>query len=232
MRHAILIALALSAVAGPSSADESSRLVFAAPTRAGEEWSARRLFNAALRSEERGNLLAACQLFMASRLAPRSSFADVLYARGAALRLVRLLAGRDDDAALAAAMLIEDKGETSDLGPLIRTLMRRLESERSEVELMTGTLLSLRYNPRTERVTIEVEVDGGDRKIIEADGAVAPFSAGNRVTALVRRVSGRASAGLHLIGLSKEGHDGWTMLRIHGLPGDPFEKEGSLIGRR
>jgi hypothetical protein len=160
LRRIAPIVLALALFYAPAAlAAEPARLVFAAPTRAGEEWSARRLFNAALRAEERGNLMAACQLFMASRLAPRASFADVLYARGAALRLVRLLAGRDDDAALASALIIEDRGETSDLGPLIRSLMRRL---RPEPEVDVQHHRPLRYAPKTEHVTMELRLDGGD----------------------------------------------------------------------
>lgn len=233
MRRIAPIVLALALFYAPAAlAAEPARLVFAAPTRAGEEWSARRLFNAALRAEERGNLMAACQLFMASRLAPRASFADVLYARGAALRLVRLLAGRDDDAALASALIIEDRGETSDLGPLIRSLMRRLEAGKPEVELLSGTIASLRYVPKTEHVTMELELDGGDRRVIEAEAPVAPFSAGNRVTTLVRRVAGRAQASLHLVALGRERLDGWVLLRVRDLPGDPFDAEGSMIGRR
>ena len=97
----LLLSLALSAqpVGAP-------RLLFAAPLTEHAPRSPRQLFNAALSAEEQSNVTKACQLYLAARLAPRAAFADELYARGAAIRLVRLLAERDEDAAAAAALMV------------------------------------------------------------------------------------------------------------------------------
>ncbi len=226
----LFVAIALLAQA-PAWADEPvGRFVVAASTRS-EEQSPRRLFNAGLRAEETGNLALACQLFMAARLAGRDGVADKLYARGAALRLVRLLAGRDDDAASAAAVLIEDRGESSDLGPLVRTLLRRVQGERPAVEIVTGTLLSTRWTRATDGVLLELELDGGDTRVVEADAPVSPLSAGLRVRAMVRKTSGRAAAGWRLIAMGREQADGWQLIRVADLPGTPMDVDGSWAAR-
>lgn len=226
----LVVALALFAQV-PAWADEPvGRFVVAASTRS-EEQSPRRLFNMGLRAEESGNLALACQLFMAARLAGRDSVADVLYARGAALRMVRVLAGRDDDAASAAAVLIEDAGESSDLGPLVRTLLRRVHGDRPSVELLSATLVSTRWTRATDGVLLELELDNGDTRIVEADAPVSPLSAGLRIRAVVRKTSGRAASSWRLIAMGREQADGWQLIRVADLPGTPMDVDGAWASR-
>src|SRR5262245_33086245 len=90
-------------------ASQDEKIVRAAPLRQDNEWPPRRLFNAGLDAEQHGNLTLAVQLYMSARLAVRTSIADELYVRGAALRLVRILSGYDDDAAAAVATLIKEE---------------------------------------------------------------------------------------------------------------------------
>jgi hypothetical protein len=212
-----LIAFLLAALLAAS--DAQPELLAAASTRSAEEPSPRRLFNAGLRAEERGDLGEACRLFMAARLVPRLSFADELYARGAALRQVRLLAGRDEDAATAAALLLGATGaESGDLGPLIGRLLRRFEpGAKRPLEQHTGTIVSLRFHRPSGHVLVEVEIDGGERRIIEAEGVVAPFSAGDRVAIVIRRIKGHAAAGWRLVAMGQERSDGWQILRVESL---------------
>ncbi len=213
------ISLALAIVA--AQPDPEPRLLLAAPTRTGVEASPRRLFNAALRAQEKGDLALAVQLFMAARLAPRLSFADELYARGAAQRQVRLLAGRDDDAAAAAAVMIGNhKNEAGDLEALIRTLLRRFDPGHSDaLEIANGTLMSVRFHRPTGRVWIEIEIDGAERRLIEADGPIGPFSAGHRVAIVMAKLHGKAAIGWRLIAMGGERSDGWQILSARGVPG-------------
>jgi hypothetical protein len=97
------VAASLALSLAPAARADDGALVVAAPTRSAEEASPRRLFNAALRAEEKGDLLAATQLLLAARLAPRRALADTIYARGAGLRLVRLLAPRPRCSSTTAA---------------------------------------------------------------------------------------------------------------------------------
>ena len=212
-----LAALLVFWFATPAHAD-GPKFVVAASTRSDEQ-SPRRLFNAGLRAEESGNLTVACQLFMAARLASRSGVADALYARGAALRLVRILAGRDDDAASAAAVLIEDRGESSDLGPLVRSLIRRFGTEPANLEMAHGTIIAARWNRATEAIALEVELESGETRVVEAQAQIAPISAGQQVKMLVKKTRGHAAAGWTLIALARESADGWQILRVDGLPG-------------
>src|SRR5262249_17872838 len=142
--------------------DDREQLVRAAPLRGDPEWPPRRLFNAALSAEEQGNKTLAVQLYMSARLAARDSLADELYARGAGLRLVRILAGYDDDAAAAAAMLVTKEAgpkATTDLAPLIRTLMRRFErTDDKELTYLTGVISAIRFKP-TGVAMIELKLD-------------------------------------------------------------------------
>lgn len=225
-----LVVLALAGGAIPAKAEPPGRFVVAASTRS-EEQSPRRLFNAGLRAEEGGNLALACQLFMAARLAARESVADVLYARGAALRLVRVLAGRDDDAASAAAVLIEDAGESSDLGPLVRTLLRRVRGERPAVEMLSATLVATRWARATDTVLLELELDSGEQRVVEADAPVSPLSAGLRVKVLVRKTHGRASSSWRLVAMGREHADGWQLIRVADLPGTPMDVDGAWASR-
>jgi hypothetical protein len=232
MRVWIAALLAL-APAAAQAAEPAARLVFAAPPRAGEEWPPRRLFNSGLEAEERGNLVMACQLYLASRLATRASLADELYARGAALRLVRILLGYDDDAAVAAALLAAPAAEGSDLAPVVRGLVRRLErgAERN-LELLSGTLLSVRFQRSSGQVFLELDPDGGERRIIAAESPVGPFSAGQRVKMLIQRLRGNANAGWRLLALAGDHADGWQIIRVRGLPGSPAPADGELLGER
>lgn len=231
--------LLLGAVLGAPSAARAEgevELVRAAPLRGDAEWPPRRLFNAGLDAEERGNKTLAVQLYMSARLAARGSVADQLYARGAGLRLVRILAGYDDDAAAAAAMLVDREASgdraTTDLAPLIRTLLRRVErAEGGELSILTGTIASIRVLP-SGQASIELEAAGAERTMILAEGPVGPFSAGDPVRAVVRKESSRAAASWRLIGMGLAGADGWQLLAVAGLPGEPGPAYGALMGKR
>lgn len=211
------------AAAGP-------RLVVAAPLTAGPEWSPRRLFNAGLSAEESGNLVEACQLYMAARLARRAAFADDLYARGAGLRLLRMLATRDEDAAAAAALFVERSTRDSDLRPLVRVLQRRVD-EAHELELVSGTIMSVRFKKSTGTVFIELESEAGEARILASDGPIGPFSAGHEVKVLLRKVHGKAAASWQVVGMAAAGADGWQLLRVDGLPGRPVASSGELLGK-
>ncbi len=219
----------------PRSRDGGSGvLVRAAPLRTGAILSPRRLFNNGLSEEEQGNMTRAVQYYLSARLSARHSFADQLYARGAGYRLVRVLAGYDDDAAAAAAMLVSEiDPSSSDLAPLIRTLLRRLDDEGDGADLVTkkGVILSIRYRVHEKQSVLEMDLDGDDEKqLILADGGVGPFSAGDRVRVLVRRDRKRAYAGWRLIAVGHADADGWQMLAVSGLPGDAGEAYGALLG--
>lgn len=231
----LVLASALSATIAQAQSDQE-KIVRAAPLRQDAEWPPRRLFNAGLDAEQRGNLTVAVQLYMSARLAERASVADELYARGAALRLVRILSGYDDDAAAAVASLIKDEAgdrTSTDLAPLLRSMIRRIEraSEKEELSFMTGTISSIRVPHGSGHALIELRLnDEGERRIIAAEGPVGPFSAGDPVRVMVRRDSARAAAGWKLIGMAHAKADGWQILAITGLPGDAGPAYGALIG--
>lgn len=228
------MAASLALSLAPAARADDGALVVAAPTRSAEEASPRRLFNAALRAEEKGDLLAATQLLLAARLAPRRALADTIYARGAGLRLVRLLAPRDEDAALAAALLVDDGGASSDLAPLIRALMRRLDDAReAPVKVWSGVLTQLRYEARLDRVYAELELDGGARHLFEADGPIGPFSAGHRVTVMVHESrSVRGASRIALVAMKSDRLDGWQLLRVRRLPGKGVEPDVGALAPR
>jgi hypothetical protein len=172
---------------------------------------------------------------MSARLAVRVSVADELYARGAALRLVRILSAHDDDAAAAVAALIKEEATdrtTTDLAPLIRSLLRRFEKESRDLSFMTGTIASVRVPSGSSYALIELNLDGGEgeRRIIAAEGPVGPFSAGDPVRVLVRKDNTRASSSWKLIGMAHAKADGWQILAISNLPGEPGPAYGALIG--
>jgi hypothetical protein len=182
------------------------------------------LFNAGLAAEEEGNLARACQLYMAARLATRTAFADGLYARGAGLRLLRVLAGRDEDAATAAAILVANAARVSDLEPLARLLLKRLDGEASEIEQWIGTILSVRYSPGSGHVSVELSADeAGEMRVVESEAPIGPFSAGDRVRVLMRRVSGRAAFAWRVVAVAGEQADGWQLMRVRALPGEHLQ---------
>ncbi|MCK6544336.1 hypothetical protein L6R52_00555 [Myxococcota bacterium] len=233
MRVAVLV-LVVASLWVPSQAAhaEDALIVRAAPLRGDAEWPPRRLFNAGLEAEQQGNKTRAVQLYMSARLAARGTIADELYARGAGLKLVRILAGYDDDAATAAALLVtSEAGEktTTDLAPLIRTLLRRVDREDQELQVLRGTIASIRFHQG--RASIELALADGDRRIVAADGAVGPFSAGDEVRAFVRRDSTRAAAGWRLVGMGHAKADGWQLLAVSGLPGQAGPAYGALMHR-
>lgn len=224
-----LATVALAALVGQIAAVDDSRLVFAAAQAGGAEWSARRLFNAGLIAEEGGSLFEACQFYLAARLTAGEGFADGLYAKGAGLRLLGILSVRDEDAATAAALQVSDGGRFSELEPVAKMLLHRLEGA-DGVEVGSATILSVRFNKRTNRVLLELESDGGSARIVDAGANIAPFSAGHRVRAMVRRIRGTASAGWRLVALSAEHAPGWQVLRVRGLTGEPVPAHGALLG--
>lgn len=221
-------------MASSSAAWAKPQLVRAAPIRGTRIQSPRRLFNTGLAQEEQGNVTKAVQFYLSARLSVRHSFADELYARGAGYRLVRILAGYDDDAAAAAAMLVSDEADspvTSDLAPLVRTLLRRLDDEGAgpDLESARGVIVSVRYKPRTEQTVIEVMEDEEERRLVLAEGPVGPFSAGDPVRILVRRDRHRAFAGWRLVAIGHAKADGWQLLSVSGLPGQAGAEYGVLL---
>jgi hypothetical protein len=237
MRPASAILFLFTVLAARSAdAAEDKQLVRAAPLRGDPDWSPRRLFNAALSAEEQGNRTLAVQLYMSARLAARDSIADELYARGAGLRLVRILAGYDDDAAAAAAMLVTKEAgprATTDLAPLIRTLMRRFErSDDRELTYLTGTIGAIRVKSSGEAY-IELHLDDavkeGEKRTIVAEGPVGPFSAGDPVRVLAKRDVIRALTRWRLVAMAHARADGWQILSVSGLPGEPGPAYGALL---
>jgi hypothetical protein len=237
MRASALLLLFAGVLAvRPGLAQDRDLLLRAAPLRGDPEWAPRRLFNAALNAEEQGNVTLAVQLYMSARLANRDSIADELYARGAGLRLVRILAGYDDDAAAAAAMLVTKEAgarATTDLAPLIRSLMRRFDrSDDKELNYITGTIASIRVKPAGTAL-IELRLDDavkeGEKRIVVAEGPVGPFSAGDPVRVLARREVMRALTQWRLVAMSHAKADGWQILAVNGLPGEPGPAYGALL---
>lgn len=230
------LAMVLVLVAADTSvAWAKPQLVRAAPVRGTRIQSPRRLFNSGLVEEEQGNVTRAVQFYLSARLSIRRSFADELYARGAGYRLVRILAGYDDDAAAAAAMLVSDEAEspaTSDLAPLVRTLLRRLDDDGTgaDLEVALGVIASVRYKPRTRQTVIEIMAEEeNERRLVLAEGPVGPFSAGDPVRILVRRDRSRAYAGWRLVAVGHAEADGWQLLSVSGLPGQAGDEYGALL---
>lgn len=219
MRRLALIA-ALMTATPPSLAVAAPCLVRAAPASGSATWSPRRLFNAGLGAEEKGDPLTAVRLYLAARLADRHSFADELYAKGAGLRLIRVLAGYDDDAATAVALLVEDEVErpSTDLAPLIRTLVRRLDPEEGrELELVHGRVDALRFRDADGAAVVEIGLADGTRRTIAAHGPIGPFSAGDEVRALVRRDRHGEWNEWRLVSMAFSKKDGWGLLAVEGL---------------
>jgi hypothetical protein len=215
MGLALLLLLASAPAAG------RPQLVRAESVRGPAVLSPRRLFNTGLIEEEQGNLLKAVQFYMSARLSLRSSFADELYARGASYRLVRILAGYDDDAAAAAAVSISthpDAQVPSDLAPLIRSLLRRIDDDEKDGDLETasGVIESLRFRDVSRQTVIELAV-GDERRLVMADGSIGPFSAGDSVRVLARRDRSRALASWRLIAIGPAEADGWQLLAVANL---------------
>lgn len=175
--------------------------------------SPRRLFNMGLVAEQRGDGLTAVARYMAARLAPRTSFADDLYARGAGLRLLRLLAGRDDDAAAAVAAALASDGSAkpgTDLSPLVRSLLRRLEREFLVVEgIIEGVKLDAEGGTR-----LVIRDGAGAEHVIRAPAPVGPFTAGDAVRVVARRhLEGEAT----LVALGHTESDAWRLMAVRGL---------------
>ena len=206
-----LAALTASIMGAPSGL-EAPALVRAAEA-APVAQSPRRLFNLGLGAEERGDGTHAVARYLAAGLVPRSSFADALYARGAALRLVRLLAGRDDDAAAAVACLVAtDDGlrPGTDLSPLLRSLLARVEQD---LILAEGILSSVRLDAAGGAI-LEVLDGSGGVLTIHAPAPVAPFSAGDGVRVLARQ---RAGGPVELLALGQAEVGAWRRLAVRGL---------------
>jgi hypothetical protein len=214
------------------TAAASEELLRAAPLRGDPEWSPRRLFNAGLAAEDNGNKTLAVQLYMSARLAARGGIADDLYARGAGLRLVRVLAGYDDDAAAAAAYLVQREAgvrATTDLAPLIRTLLRRFD--RDELALLTGTIMSVRVQKTTGHALVALHTEDGERRVVYAEGFVGPFSAGDPVRVLVKKENSRSAASYRLVAMSHAKADGWQILGVSGLPGEAGPAYGAPLAQ-
>lgn len=194
--------------AAPALVPSPALLHAAAP----DTLSPRRLFNKGLAAEERGDNLDAVASYMAARLAHRTSFADTLYARGAGLRLIRLLAGRDDDAAAAVASVLADSGGSrpgTDLSPLVRSLLARVEHELQPVE---GVLQSVQLLKAGGTRLVIVEA-GGELQTVDATAPVGPFSPGDKVRLLMRP---REGAQATLVVLGRAGEGGWRLMTLAG----------------
>lgn len=205
-----MIALVSLAVTDGASA---AALVQAAPTE-GRAASPRRLFNMGLAAEEKGDGLGAVARYMAARAVPRTSFADTLYARGAGLRLIRLLAGRDDDAAAAiATALAQDGGSRpgTDLSPLVRSLLAHVERD---LEVLEGVLVAVRLDAEggTELRVVDAE---GVSRLIRAIAPVRPFTAGDAVRVLVRR---GPEAVAQLVAMGPKADQAWRLLEVRSVP--------------
>jgi hypothetical protein len=117
-----------------------------------------------------------------------------------------------------------DASFSSDLAPLIRTLLNR------DLERTTGVIASVRYRPREDQSVIELEVDGeSDKRLILAEGVIGPFTAGDHVRLLIRKDRKHAFAGWRLIAAGPSEADGWQMLAVTGLPGEAGEAFGALL---
>jgi len=227
----IPVNLAILALVGQLATPAESRTVLAAAQATDSAWSPRRLFNAGLVAEETGNLTEACQFMMAARLTMRRGFTDDLYAKGALLRLLKIVAGRDEDAATAAAFQVARAARSSALDPMVKMLVRRLDRT-DDLASVTGTILSVRLDKRTRHLMIELEPDHGTARIIDVGPRLGSFTAGHRVRALLRRVDGRARAGWRLVALSAERAEGWELMRVRGLEGAPVPSHGGPLGRQ
>ncbi|MEQ9498326.1 MAG: hypothetical protein RIT81_15745 [Deltaproteobacteria bacterium] len=228
-------ALLFATLAFTQVAEASPTLVRAAPTTGTTVWSPRRLFNAALAAEENGGSVEAVRLYLAARLAPRKSYADQMYAKGAGLRLVRILAGYDDDAATAAAMLVDDEARRSgytDLAPLIRSLVRRMEDPEADLQIVRGRIDAVRYRPADDAAVVRLRLRDGSLRVFAAHGPVGPFSAGDQIRALVRREQFGQWAHWRLVSLSYAGDDGWGLLAVDNLPRSNGQAQALRRGRR
>ncbi len=179
--------------------------------------SPRRLFNKGLAAEEEGDILGAVASYMAARLAPRTSFADTLYARGAGLRMIRVLAGRDDDAAAAVASVLASNGGArpgTDLSPLVRSLLARADQELRSVK---GVLLSVHLLKEGGTRLVIAEEDGA-RHVVRAAAPVGPFSPGDPVRLLVRPQIEREAT---LVVLGRQGERGWRLMTLSWLTHRP-----------
>jgi hypothetical protein len=222
MRWSVALGALLALSSAVADAAPDRQLIRAASVTGNESWSPRRLFNAGLDEEEQGDPVAAVRLYLSARLSQRQSFADQLYARGAGLRLVRVLATVDEDAAIAAALLVtaEADGSTTDLAPLIRTLLRRLDTS-SDLMVVRGVIAAVRYHKKLAVSVLELEPEAGDdRRLIIAEGTVGPFTAGDEVKLLVRRDPSRALAAWRMVAMGRGNADGWQLISVVGLPAE------------
>jgi hypothetical protein len=218
----VALALVIASTPGAALGPETPALVRAAdaPTHAP---SPRRLFNLGLGAEEVGDGGGAVARYMAAGLVPRSSFADALYARGAALRLIRFLAGRDDDAAAAVATLLSGDDEVrpgTELSPLLRSLLVRVEQE---LVLSEGILSSVRLDPHGGAI-LEILDGSGGARVVHAPAPVAPFSAGDGVRFLARQGAGGAT---ELVALGAVDTGAWRLLAVRGLG-----RAGAVVSQR
>lgn len=208
----VTLALLTASILGTPQGSEGLALVRAADAPAYAP-SPRRLFNMGLGAEERGDGGGAVARYLAAGLVPRSSFADALYARGAALRLIRYLAGRDDDAAAAVAVLLSSQEALrpgTDLSPLLRSLLARVEHE---LVLIEGLISSVRLDARGGAL-LEVLDGAGGVLVVRSPEPVAPFSAGDGVRILARQ----AGAGpAELVALGAVSTEAWRLLAVRGL---------------
>ncbi len=177
--------------------------------------SPRQLFNQGLGHEERGERTEAIRAYLAAGLGSKSSFADELYAQGAGLRLVRLLAGEDDDAALAVAIgLAGEVDQEEPASPLLRSLLSRLNLERARWQHGKASIASVRYRTEDNLSLIELRKEGGKRQVVLAKGRISPFTAGDQIRVVLRKESKKALAGWRLVAMGYQSEPAWRLLGL------------------
>lgn len=204
--------LTLVVLCGADADERPTELVRAAAPTSGRVPSPRRLFNSGLAAEEQGQGPQAVARYLQARMVPRTSFADALYARGAGLRLLRLLAGRDDDAATAIAALLARDGEPepgSELSPLMRSLLARV-GERLEV--WTGVVTAVTLD-RAGGAWLTLRRPDGDARKVWSPAPVSPFSAGDPARVVARR----RGDDYVLVALGRPETRTWGLLAVRGL---------------
>lgn len=177
--------------------------------------SPRRLFNLGLADEEASRPTDAVARYLAARGVPRSSFADALYARGAGLRLLRLLAGRDDDAAAAVAFALARDGDAKpgeELSPLVRSLLARVDRDLLAIE---GLVVGMRITKNGE-AEVEVADAEGRRHRVLAPAPVRPFTAGDEVRVVARAHPDAPTAPARLVAMGAKAAAAWALLAVRG----------------
>ena len=95
-------------------------------------------------------------------------------------------------------------------------LQRRIGSD-GVLEMRSGTITSMRYRKASGVVHIELDGDDGEKRIISSDAPVSPFTAGQQVRVLLRRMHGKAAAGWRVIAMAHSDASSWEIIRVSRL---------------